>query len=93
MNWLPEDIQNIIYKNVHTLDVLPELEHRLEILRIEQCVKKSPYTKSLSFIAMNSNVRLNNTLHILNSNSKIYKIFNNLYNTTFYYHLDNSWLI
>lgn len=92
MNDLPEEIIHKIYKNVHTSLVLPELESKLKIVRIEQCVKIYPFIKSLSFIATYTNVDYQTTLYIINNNTNIYRIFNNLYNTTFYYHKDNMYI-
>ena len=93
MNLLPEDILITVYKIVHTNEVLEELREIQKILRIEQCIKEFPFLKSLSFISQYSNVDIDSTIMIINNNKNIYNVFNNLYNTTFYYHRDNLWLV
>ena len=82
-----------IFKTLNTINVLPELHEVQKHLRIENCVKTYPFVKSLTFISQNSNVDIKTAEYILNNNSKINKVWNNLYNTTFYYHRDNLWLI
>ena len=90
---LPEDLIFTIFKIINTNIVLPELHEVQKRLRIENCVKTYPFVKSLTFISYNSNVDIKTTEFIVNNHSKIYKVWNNLYNTTFYYHRDNLWLI
>lgn len=90
---LPEDIIYCIFKLINTINVLPELEEVQKRLRIENCVKTYPFVKSLPFISHNSNVDIITTELIVKNNSKIYKVWNNLYNTTFYFHRDNFYLI
>ena len=87
--FLPEDILHMIYRKIHTIDVIPELKEKLDILRIEQCIKAYPFVKSLSFIAKFADVEVTKTRYIINNSNKIYGQFNNLYNTTFYFHIDN----
>ena len=93
MNTLPEDLLFLVYKRINTIDVIPELEEMQKERRIEQCVRSTPIVKSLSFISVNSKVDIQKTTNVVNNHRRICKHFNNLYNITLYYHLDNFLLI
>lgn len=89
MNALPEDVLYLIYKNIHNLQVLPELKQQCKEILVINCIKENPYAKTLSYISQNTNLRSQTVSSILNSNQNILKIYNNLYNTLTYFYKDN----
>lgn len=93
MNDLPEDILYVIYKNVHSLTLVPELKQKLLVLQIESCIKEYPFVKTLSYISSKISIDISKLKSLIHENNNIYTVFNNLYNTTLYYHRDNFWLI
>ena len=86
---LPENVVYEIHRILFSIQLLPELKERCVLLCIEECVKKQPFVKTISYISNQTNIELQVIRMNLERSKKVYKIFNNLYNTVLYFHRDN----
>ena len=86
---LPENVLYHINRCIFSIHLLPELKAQCIVISVEQCVKMRPFVKTLSYISNETDIELQLIKTTLEHSPKIYKSFNNLYNTVFYFHKDN----
>lgn len=90
MNYLPNEILIEIYSKLYTHHVMPELNVQCERVLILNCVKETPYEKTISYISKSTNICASIVSRTLDNNAKILRHFNNMYNIDTYIHIDNQ---
>jgi hypothetical protein len=79
---LNEDVLYLIYKNLHKITIIPELQYTLQRRNVLKAL--SFEKKTASRIATEASVTIQFALEILNQSYIVKKKFNNLYNIMTY---------
>ena len=90
MTKLPNDVLMMIYSKWYTHYVMPELGVECLRILVLNCIKETPYMKTLSYIVKTTNLSALIVSNILETEAKIMRQFNNIYNIDTYVHIENQ---